>query len=108
MNPVDNNINVRPTRSDSDPVNRRGADAVTNSRPAPGSAKDAASVSDGESVSITGTATELLSLENQLKALPGVDQARVDSIREAISNGSYSVDPERIVDSLLKSEVELG
>lgn len=104
MNPVDSNINVRPTRSDTDPVGRRGADGVTDSR----STSDSASVVDGESVSITGTATDLLSLETQLKALPGVDQARVDSIREAISNGSYSVDPERIVDNLLKSEVELG
>ncbi|MFT4769000.1 MAG: anti-sigma28 factor (negative regulator of flagellin synthesis), partial [Glaciecola sp.] len=28
--------------------------------------------------------------------------------RQAISDGSYEVDPARIVDSLLQSEVELG
>ena len=102
MNPVDTNINIRQTRSDTEQVSRRGADVAPN---APSESPAAAS---GESVSITNTAADLLSLENQLRELPGVDQARVDSIRQAINDGSYQVDAARIVDSLLQSEVELG
>ncbi|MFT4875000.1 flagellar biosynthesis anti-sigma factor FlgM [Congregibacter sp.] len=102
MNPVDNNVNIRQTRSDTEQVSRSGTEP--NGRAATESAPSAS----GESVSITSTATDLLSLENQLRELPGVDQARVDSIRQAISDGSYEVDPARIVDSLLQSEVELG
>ena len=103
MNPVEGNVNIRQTRSDTDQVNRRGpaVDGATINDSQPG-------VAGGESVSITNTASELLSLENQLRELPGIDQARVDTIREAISNGSYEVDPARIVDSLLQSEADLG
>jgi negative regulator of flagellin synthesis FlgM len=104
MNPIDN-INIRPQRSDTDQVGRRSGDVESGAR------TDTA-VSDngpvGESVSFTSTAAELLSLENQLRELPGVDQQRVDDIRQAISNGSYEIDAGRIVDSLLMSENELG
>lgn len=102
MNPVDGNINIRQSRSDTEQVSRRGSDVDRSV------SVDPASTAGGESVSITNTAAELLSLENQLRELPGVDQARVDSIRQAISDGSYEVDAARIVDSLLQSEVELG
>ena len=47
-------------------------------------------------------------LESQLRELPGIDQARVDSIRQAIDNGSYEIDTDRIVNNLLQSERELG
>lgn len=102
MNPVESNVNIRQTRSDTEQVGRRGS-AVDGA-----AAGESQPVATGESVSITNTASDLLALENQLRELPGIDQARVDSIREAISNGSYEVDPARIVDSLLQSEVELG
>ncbi|MFK8043743.1 flagellar biosynthesis anti-sigma factor FlgM [Congregibacter brevis] len=103
MNPVEGNVNIRQTRSDTDQVSRRGS-AVDGAK----TNESQPSVASGESVSITSTASELLSLENQLRELPGIDQARVDTIREAISNGSYEVDPARIVDSLLQSEADLG
>jgi len=102
MNPVDGNINIRQTRSDTEQVSRRGNDVERSV------AVESSSTGSSESVSITNTAADLLSLENQLRELPGVDQARVDSIRQAISDGSYEVDATRIVDSLLQSEVELG
>lgn len=102
MNPVDNNVNIRQTRSETEQVGRRGADVERNI------SAESMPTATSESVSITNTASDLLSLENQLRELPGVDQARVDSIRQAISDGSYEVDPLRIVDSLLQSEVELG
>ena len=108
MNPVDNNINVRSSRgeaSDTDQVDKR-RDVAGASQ-----ARDAAttgSAAAGETVSFTRTAADLLSLENQLRELPGIDRERVDSIREAISNGSYEVDPARIVDNLLLSDRELG
>ncbi|MDP5054702.1 MAG: flagellar biosynthesis anti-sigma factor FlgM [Congregibacter sp.] len=106
MNPVDNNISIRQTRNDASKASG-GAEQATPGGAAAGSPAAQSSAS-GESVSITNTAAELLSLENQLRDLPGIDQARVDSIREAIGNGSYEVDPVRIVDSLLQSEVEFG
>lgn len=102
MNPVDNNINIRQTRSETEQLGRSATNADGRAT------TEGPSSASGELVSITSTASDLLALENQLRELPGVDQARVDSIRQAISDGSYEVDATRIVDSLLQSEIELG
>jgi len=102
MNPIDSNLNIRQARSDSERVEQRAADV---NRRAQGEAEPTTS---SESVSITSTAAGLLSLENQLRELPGVDQARVDTIRQAISDGTYKVDSDRVVDNLLQSEAEFG
>lgn len=107
MNPVDNNINTRTQRSQPDQGSRRsgGVDGAPSAGRAGAGA--ASSGAGSESVSFTRTAEDLLQLETRLRELPGVDQARVESIREAISNGSYQIDAQRIVDNLLKSEREL-
>lgn len=104
MNSVDNNVSTRTQRSQPDQGARRtgGADGAAS-----GGATKAASGGAGESVNFTRAAEDLLQLETRLRELPGVDQARVDSIREAINSGTYKVDAERIVDGLLKSEREL-
>ena len=46
-------------------------------------------------------------LEGQLKSLSGVDQARVDSIRESIADGSYAIDPDKVISGLLSAEKAL-
>ena len=63
----------------------------------------ASSAQPGE-VAITSTAQQLASLEQQLNGLPDVDQSRVDSISQALSNGSYQVDAGRIADGLLSAQ----
>ena len=40
----------------------------------------------------------------KLAAEPAVDQARVQEIRKAITNGSYTVDPERIARKLIDAD----
>lgn len=105
MNPIDNNIGIRQTRSEPDQGSPR-SERVDSGAQGAGSAADAAPAS--ESVSLTRTAEELQSLENQLREVPGFDSERVESIRAAIENGSYEVDAAQIVDSLLQSDRELG
>jgi negative regulator of flagellin synthesis FlgM len=61
----------------------------------------------GESVTLTRAAEGLRELEVSLRDAPGVDQTRVDALRQAIAEGRYAVDPQRIVDSLLRRESEL-
>jgi negative regulator of flagellin synthesis FlgM len=61
----------------------------------------------GESVTLTRAAEGLRELETSLRDAPGVDQARVDELRQAIAEGRYAVDPQRIVDNLLRRESEL-
>lgn len=103
MNPINNNVNVKAPRVDSD------AGTDTARRVDSGAAARGAGAAAGtESVTFTRTAEELLQLETRLRELPGIDQARVDAIRRSIDDGSYQVDAERIVDSLLRSDRELS
>ena len=58
-------------------------------------------------VSLSARALELKKLESQLAAIPVVDRARVDSIKEAISKGQYSIDTGNIAEGLLASVKEM-
>jgi negative regulator of flagellin synthesis FlgM len=106
MNPIDNNTNIRTPRAELEQGTRRSADVSQNSSGDPAAAGAAAGA--GDSVSLTQTAAELLQLETQLRELPGIDSARVASIRQSIDDGSYQIDTSSLVDSLLQSETELG
>ena len=64
---------------------------------------NAATGQSGE-VDITSTAQLMASLEQQLASTPDLDQSRVDSISQALSNGSYQVDAGRITDGLLSAQ----
>ena len=57
-----------------------------------------------DAVSLSESAAEIAALEGQLKSLSGVDQARVDSIRQSIADGSYEVDTDKVISGLLSAE----
>lgn len=59
------------------------------------------------SVQITGTARNLANLEQTLRDMPVVDEARVAHIRSAIEQGTYSVRPQHIAEQLLSLERSL-
>lgn len=58
-------------------------------------------------VTLSPRAAELKQLETQLAAIPVVDRARVDSIKEAIASGQYTIYPEKIADELIVSVKEM-
>ena len=105
MNPIDTNTNLRTSRSDTDSATRRSGQS--NSSSSTNASVDSGPTESAESVSLTQAAADLLALENQLRALPSVDQDRVAEIRQSIEDGSYSVDPQLIVDNLLESDRDL-
>jgi negative regulator of flagellin synthesis FlgM len=74
--------------------------AVTPAAPASGSATD--------SVNLTGTASQLRTLEQQLASQPVVDTQRVSAIRHEINSGQFSVNPERIADKMIQIESMIG
>ncbi|OLQ87409.1 flagellar biosynthesis anti-sigma factor FlgM [Vibrio ponticus] len=61
---------------------------------------------DAVSLSSEGKAVD--AMHKQMVSQPSFDQAKVAAIKEAISNGSYTVDAERLADNMLKFEKELG
>lgn len=111
MNSIDNGMNGKLAGLDGKPTGRADGDGNTTRRTGAGAAAGTPAPSTataGEAVSLTRTAVELQQLETQLRETSGVDVERVESIRQAIADGSYTVDAQSLVDSLLRSEQELG
>jgi negative regulator of flagellin synthesis FlgM len=55
-------------------------------------------------VSLTDTAAKLRQLEAQIANQPVVDTQRVESVKKAISDGSFKVDSNRIADKMAAFE----
>lgn len=69
-------------------------------------AVDAAPATD--SVRLTGEATGLqAAVEGQLGRAAPMDVAKVDSVRAALANGSYKVDPQEIANRLVALERQM-
>ncbi len=63
--------------------------------------------SSSENVAITGTARQLATLEQAIRDLPAVNNARVAQISSAIEQGTYSVNSQHIADQLVQMEKAL-
>lgn len=59
-------------------------------------------------VHITGTARNLVALEQQIRDLPAVNETRVATVSQRIADGSYQIDPQRIASKLLGLEHDLS
>lgn len=58
-------------------------------------------------VSLSPRAAQLQQLETQLAAIPVVDRARVDAIKDAIASGQYAVNAENVAQGLVDSVKEM-
>jgi negative regulator of flagellin synthesis FlgM len=82
----------------------RARDATTGARTG---GKPASSGVPG-GVHITGTAKQLVDLEQVVKDMPAVDEARVAAISTALEQGTYKIAPQHIADQLLQIEQALA
>ncbi len=57
-----------------------------------------------DTVSLSDNAVQLGKLENTVATAPVVDTQRVEQIKQAIAEGSYSADPVKIADKLMQFE----
>lgn len=57
-----------------------------------------------DTVVLTETAAQLKRAEASLSSVPVVDTAKVERIRNAIADGSYQVNPERVASKMLQIE----
>lgn len=83
-----------------------GLPPVTENRSAPSGSKTPAGAQQTD-VTLSPRATDLKQLEATLAAIPLVDRARVDSIKEAIAAGRYTVKAENVAQGLLDSVKEM-
>ncbi len=58
-------------------------------------------------VSLTGEARQLQALEARIASEPVVDRQRVEAVRTAVENGTFTVNPERIADKMISLEQAL-
>jgi negative regulator of flagellin synthesis FlgM len=79
------------------------APADARTRPAARSAPTAS----GDKVELSTLSSSLQQAEASMAATPVVDRARVDEIRQAISEGRFSIDASRVADGLIDSVREL-
>ena len=82
---------------------QRPQDAATG-----GAQSSANSGGNSESVQITGTARQLVNLEQAVRDLPAVNDSKVAQISTAIEQGTYTVNARHIADQLVQMEKELG
>lgn len=57
-----------------------------------------------DAVELTDGARQLNGLQEAVAATPVVNSERVAALREAIANGTYVIDPQRIADGLLTQD----
>lgn len=88
--------------SQTDSTQRKGSHSQANV------STEAASANTQDAVSISDRASDLQALETQVKALPEVDMAKVEAIRNRIDNGDYQIDSTRLADKMLSFEQQLG
>ncbi|MBE4590269.1 flagellar biosynthesis anti-sigma factor FlgM [Vibrio navarrensis] len=61
-----------------------------------------------DAVSLSQQSRDIGQLHQDMAAKPAFDAAKVAAIKEAIANGSYKVDPEKLADNMMKFENELA
>ncbi|MBY8161596.1 flagellar biosynthesis anti-sigma factor FlgM [Vibrio fluvialis] len=61
-----------------------------------------------DAVSLSSQSRALGEMHNEMASKPSFDSAKVDAIKEAIANGSYVVDADKLADNMIKFEKELG
>ncbi len=86
------------------PVIPNGVQDVSNRNSAPQNATSLPPTRD--KVDINSVASQLQQLERALSDVSVVDTARVDAIKQAISNGYFKVNSEVVADKLLASVKE--
>ena len=69
--------------------------------------KSGAAIANTDTVSLTGEAARLVELERSRASVPVIDTKRVEEVKQAVSDGSYRVDPARVADKLAAFESAL-
>ena len=61
---------------------------------------------DNSKVSLSTAAQNIKKIEDNIRAMPIVDQTKVDSIKSAIKNGEYEIDFDRLATAFINFESE--
>ena len=79
------------------------APATRGTKPAPQAGRSASQ----DNVTLSNTSTQIQALETSIGEASGFDAAKVEAIKQAISEGKFTINPEAIADKLIASTREL-
>ncbi|MCF1426736.1 MAG: flagellar biosynthesis anti-sigma factor FlgM [Shewanella sp.] len=79
----------------------------TNQAPKSVDTQPAASTDKPDSVSITAQAQQLQGAYSKMAVMPEVDAQKIAEIKQAIAEGHYKVDPEKLATNIAQFEQEL-
>ena len=82
--------------TDDTKMNQSSEQPVVEQESGKSSAKDTVSLSDN--------AVQLGKINNTVSSPPVMDTQRIEALKQAISNGSYEVDPVKVADKLMQFE----
>lgn len=74
---------------------------------APEKASAAQNAVDSSTVTVTDSALKLLQIEKALAEMPGFDAEKVESIKQALSDGSYTINTDSIAEKLISFEQDI-
>lgn len=87
---------LKPSASGVQAVDKTQADTAGSASPA--------AASSGDTVTITGPALAMQKLSEAVANAPVVNTQKVSSVKRAVQDGTYTIDPERVADKLLQYE----
>ena len=73
-------------------------------QPLPAKAEQASASQSGESVHLSNEAQQLQKVTDSLRDQPVVNKARVAELKQAIADGSYQIDNDRLAGKIIKAE----
>lgn len=81
--------------------------SASTSRPSARPQPSATDTSGKDNVSISEKSSQLQALESSMKEAPEVDSSKIEAIRQALSDGSFSISSGRVADNMIASAREI-
>lgn len=97
-----------PTNSNAGLSTSTGKKADTAQSVAPEKASPTQNTGESSTVTVTDSALKLLEIEKTLAEMPGFDAEKVARIKQALSDGSYTINADSISEKLISFEQDLA